>query len=174
MTCVFCVCRWTSAQDAALTRELHALPDVREPLSRVEVFRRQELLRLAVSPLRSWMSLYLKICREVPYGLDLGHMLSTKLGKSCRQHMMPARKFAVGKRGTRGCRSHVHCSAGAAAGTAELWVQTAEGCASPLVLKPSEDGALESPSVLRVPDSPGLFVSDGECALDTTEMFLCH
>lgn len=168
--------RWTLAQDAALARELHALPDVRESLTRAEVHRRQELLRVAVSPLRSWISLYLKICREAPYGLDLGHVLKTKLGNSCRQHMTPLREVAVAKPGTRRSRLRVRwrADAGAGAGAAELEVQAAESCASPLVLAPSEDGALESPSVLRVPESPDLCVSDRECALDITEMCLWH
>jgi hypothetical protein len=176
VTCVLCVCRWTSAQDGALARQLHALPDVSDPLSRAEVHRRQELLRVAVSPLRSWISVYLKICREAPYGLDLGHVLKTKLGKSCRQHMTPLRENAAGKPGTRRSRSRLRWrpGAGVGAGAVVLQVQAAEGCASPLILEMSEDDALESPNVLRMSDSPDLCASDHECALDTAEMCLWH
>lgn len=155
VTCELYVRRWTPAQDAALARELHALPDVCELLPRAEVHRRQELLRAAVSPLRSWMSIYLKVSRDAPYGLDLGHVLRTKLGKSCRQHIKSSSKCkpSMKKRG-----ASVHCTGDAAACTDMLMAQG--NCSSPLILEPSEDDALHSPRVLKL------------CSSDVAEMCL--
>ena len=150
--CPLCARRWKTTQDAVLLRELHALPDVCEPLSRAEVHRRQERLRTAVQPLRSWIAVYLKICRVAPYGLDLAHVLKTKLGNSCRMHMTPLRKVAVSKHCTRRWRAR------ADTGASEQR-PTAERSASPSMLEQSEDAALESPRVLHVPDG------DGRCAV---------
>ena len=137
-----------------------------QPLPRAEVHRRQELLRGVVSPLRSWTSIYLKIWREAPYGLDLGHMLKTKLGSSCRQHVTPLRKAAVGKAGSRKRRAILPPTADADA--------CANACESPLVLEPSQDSALDSPRVLPAPGGDDLGVFDAEGALDVWDAFLWH
>jgi hypothetical protein len=92
---------------------------VREPLSRAEVHRRQERLRQVVRPLRSWIAVYLKICREPPYGLDLAHVLKTKLGNTCRQHMTPLRKVTAGKAGTRRSSARMRFSPRASANADE-------------------------------------------------------
>jgi hypothetical protein len=194
-----CESRWKSTQDAALARELHALPDVREPLSRAEVHRRQERLRRVVQPLRSWIAIYLKICREPPYGLDLAHVLKTKLGNTCRQHMTPLRKVTAGKAGTRrssarmrfcpraganadeqhpaGANADEQHPAGANADEqhpAGEQPPAADACASPLPLAPSEDDALQSPCVLLAPEGDDGCDADVPCAWHDAEMRLWH
>ena len=171
--------RWKSTEDAALARELHALPDVYLPLSRAEVHRRQDLLRQVVQPLRSWIAVYLKICREPPYGLDLAHVLKTKLGNACRQHMTPLRKVKAGKPGTRRSSARMRISVCADADAdkqapAGEQPSAADECASPLLLAPSEDDALQSPCVLHVPEEDDRCEADVRCMLDCAEICLWH
>jgi hypothetical protein len=177
-----CEGRWKSTQDAALARELHALPDVREPLSRAEVHRRQERLRQVVQPLRSWIAVYLKICREPPYGLDLAHVLKTKLGNTCRQHMTPLRKVTAGKAGKAGTRrssARMRFSPRAGANADEQHPAgeqppAADACASPWPLARSEDDALQSPCVLLAPEGDDGCDADAPCAWHDAEMRLWH
>jgi len=168
VTGTLAVRRWSSTQEAALVCALQALPDVLAPLSRAEVYDRQEQLRAAVFPRRSWVSVYIKIRRAAPYGLDLGHLLKAKLGNTCRQHMTPAPTVAARQPGRRKCRS------GPSAPAAEPQVppQAGDGRASPLVFEPSDDGALDSPAVLRVEESPSPRHCGGECVPDILEMGL--
>jgi hypothetical protein len=167
------LCRWKSAQDAELARKLHELPDVREPLPRAEIHRRQELLRAAVQPLRSWMAIYLKVCREAPYGLDLAHVLKTKLGSACRQHMAPLHKKKVHKQGSSRSSARVSFRVGAGA-NADEQAPVDDACASPLVLAPSEDDALQSPWVLPVLEGNDGCDVHPPCALEHDEMCLWH
>ena len=152
---------------------------MREPLSRAEVHSRQERLRQVVQPVRSWIAVYLKICREPPYGLDLAHVLKSKLGNTCRQHMTPLRKVTAGKAGTRRSSARMRFRPRAAADAEEQQLvgeqpRAADACASPLLLAPSEDDALQSPCVLLASEGGDGCDADAPCALHDAEMCLWH
>ena len=176
--------RWTSAQNEALARSLYSMPDVHEQLPRAEVQRRQELLRGAVAPLRSWVSIYIKIWRD----LALGHVLKSKLGNSCRQHVLASREGTAGEPATHKLRAGQHARKPTAA-VADACAVEASGDAclvepyddaravepydDACLVEPYDDDALDSPRVLLAPGADEQCVYEDERLLDVWEACAC-